>query len=170
MREAAARIAASLVRSNAAAAQLHSAAESRVLTEHIMIGGTAYRVQGELLAHATMPHVVLVAIERHPDAYPSYRELQAAFRLTRAEARVATLLAERMSNREIARELDVTGHTARKHTEKVLLKLGIHRRTEVRRVLMRCLQRREAASHSTRYGAAAGPARLASGRSSSREP
>lgn len=149
LREAAARIAASLVRLTAATPQLREEADSRVLTEHIAIGGAAYRVKGELLAHAATTPVVLVAIERHPDAYPSYHELRAAFRLTRAEARVATLLAERMSNREIAQELGVTGHTARRHTEKVLLKLGIHRRTDVRRELLRCIRRSEATPRST---------------------
>ena len=152
LREAAARIAAALVRLSAGAPRVDSAAKSRVLTEHIVIGGTAYRVQGELLARPGMPPVVLVAIERHPGEYPSCSELRAAFRLTRAEARVATLLAERMSNREIARELRVSGHTARKHTERVLSKLGIHSRTKVRGALLRCMQRAEAALHSAREG------------------
>jgi len=55
--------------------------------------------------------------------------------LTAAEERVATLLAARWSNREIARYLDVTEHTARRHTEGVLRKLGIHSRTKVGAVL-----------------------------------
>ena len=58
--------------------------------------------------------------------------LTRASSLTRCEARVALLLAERLSNREIATVLDVTEHTARRHTEKVLRKLGLHRRGAVR--------------------------------------
>ena len=61
--------------------------------------------------------------------------LRRAFRFTRSEARVALLLAARSSNREIAEELDVTEHTARRHTEKVLSKLGIHHRIEVREMV-----------------------------------
>lgn len=57
------------------------------------------------------------------------------FRLTRSEVRVALLLASRWSNREMAAMLGVTAHTARRHTEKVLMKLGIHSRTRVRSVL-----------------------------------
>jgi DNA-binding CsgD family transcriptional regulator len=86
---------------------------------------------------------VVIAIERHSAEYPSNRELGVNFRLTRAEARVAALLAERMSNHEIAQQLGVTEHTARRHTEKVLFKLGVHRRTDVRRELLQCMQRVE---------------------------
>jgi DNA-binding CsgD family transcriptional regulator len=65
-------------------------------------------------------------------------ELRAAFRLTPSEARVAMLLAARRTNREIAAELGVTEHTARRHTEKVLLKLNVHRRHDVQGALLRC--------------------------------
>lgn len=61
--------------------------------------------------------------------------LKRRFRLTRSEARVALLLASRCSNQEIAELLGVTAHTARRHTEKVLLKLGIHSRMCVRSVI-----------------------------------
>jgi DNA-binding CsgD family transcriptional regulator len=169
LRDAVARIAASLVRLTASAPQLRTAAESRTLTEHIVIGGATYRVRGEVLVQAATTPVVLVAIERHPDAYPSYRELRATFRLTRAEARVAAMLAQRMSNHEIARELGVTEHTARRHTEKILLKLGIHRRTDVLREMLRCVQPGAAAPGSTRVDAAVVQTLSASCRSSSPE-
>lgn len=61
--------------------------------------------------------------------------LRNRFGLTRSEARVALLLAARWSNREIAQMLEVTEHTARRHTEKVLSRLGVHSRTVVRSVL-----------------------------------
>ena len=64
-------------------------------------------------------------------------ELRGVFGLTTMQARVAILLADRNSNREIAAALCVTEHTARRHTEKVLDKLRIHSRTEVRDVLRR---------------------------------
>jgi AraC-like DNA-binding protein len=46
------------------------------------------------------------------------------------------MLAERKSNSEIARELGVTGATARRHTERLLLKLGVSRRAAVRHTLI----------------------------------
>jgi DNA-binding CsgD family transcriptional regulator len=51
--------------------------------------------------------------------------------LTPQEALVALLLAQRRSNQDIARELVISAHTARHHTESVLSKLGVRRRAEV---------------------------------------
>ena len=53
------------------------------------------------------------------------------FGLTPSEASVALLLARGMSNRDIARTLAVSTHTARHHTENVLLKLDVHTRAAV---------------------------------------
>jgi DNA-binding NarL/FixJ family response regulator len=105
--------------------------------KHLEIGGTGYYVRSELQGQASDTLLILVAIERCPTELPSQRELRRAFGLTPRETLAALLLADRKSNREIAEELSVTEHTARRHTEKVLLKLGIHRRTEVRRTLTR---------------------------------
>ncbi|HEY8468133.1 MAG TPA: helix-turn-helix transcriptional regulator [Longimicrobiales bacterium] len=80
--------------------------------------------------------LVVVAIERSADLFPTPQELQARFRLTRREAEVALLVAERRSTQEMAEMLFVTRHTVRRHIEKVLLKLGVRRRTDVRHVLM----------------------------------
>lgn len=54
------------------------------------------------------------------------------FGFTRREAEVALLLSRRKSNREIARTLVISEHTARHHTEHVMAKLGVHSRREVR--------------------------------------
>lgn len=132
------------------------AAESPKLTEHIAIGGAVYSVSGELLAHATATQVVLVVMTRDRDVYHSCAELQTVYQLTRAQAWVAALLAERMSSDEIARELHVTVHTARRHTERVLRKLGIDRRTKVRPKLLRCMRRNEAAARRARQRGAGG--------------
>jgi DNA-binding CsgD family transcriptional regulator len=51
--------------------------------------------------------------------------------LTRQEATVATLLAARQSNAEIAAALGISPHTARTHAERVRHKLGVARRTGV---------------------------------------
>jgi DNA-binding CsgD family transcriptional regulator len=61
--------------------------------------------------------------------------IAARFKLTGQEARVAMLLKEQRSNREIAASLGVSVHTARHHTERVLAKLHIHSRYDVKRAL-----------------------------------
>lgn len=58
-------------------------------------------------------------------------DIRSCFHLTRKEARVAVLLADRKTNEQIARELCVSTHTARHHTQSVLGKLGISSRREV---------------------------------------
>lgn len=97
----------------------------------------APRPADDARARTLAPWLVLVATERCATAFPTPHELCRAFGLTQRETHVALLLAGRRSNREIATELCVTEHTARRHTEKVLLKLGIHRRAEVHRTLLR---------------------------------
>ncbi|HEY0303704.1 MAG TPA: LuxR C-terminal-related transcriptional regulator [Longimicrobiales bacterium] len=60
-----------------------------------------------------------------PDVITSLRR---KYRLTPTQARVATLLADRLTNAEIALELHVRPSTARRHTEAVLLRLGVSSR------------------------------------------
>ena len=56
-------------------------------------------------------------------------------RLTHRELEVARLLAARRSNYEIAELIHVSRATAKRHTENILLKLGLHSRHEVERVI-----------------------------------
>ena len=135
-REAAERMAKALVRFAATRRRRAPDVRDVVIVDHITTHRASYRLRGEMLAPASKVPVVLVAIEREPDTYPAYQKLRATYGLTRTEARVATMLAERMSNDEVARELGVTGATARRHTERILLKLGVARRSAVRRVLV----------------------------------
>jgi non-specific serine/threonine protein kinase len=51
--------------------------------------------------------------------------------LTRREREVAALVARGLTNREIAAALLVTGHTAERHVEHILGKLGLRSRTQV---------------------------------------
>lgn len=55
----------------------------------------------------------------------------AQVRLTRRERQVAELLARGDSNADIAIQLGISPHTARRHTESVLLKLGVRARAQV---------------------------------------
>jgi DNA-binding NarL/FixJ family response regulator len=50
--------------------------------------------------------------------------------LTRREAQVARLLARGRSNQAIARDLNISAHTARHHTQRILAKLEVHSRGE----------------------------------------
>ena len=57
-------------------------------------------------------------------------DLSKRFGLTRRESQVARLLAQGRSNQAIARELKISSHTARHHTQKILSKLEVHSRAE----------------------------------------
>lgn len=69
---------------------------------------------------------------RHRSAAPRVvRDLRVKYRLTPTQARVATLLANRLTNAEIASELCVKPATARRHTEAVLFRMGVKSRFAV---------------------------------------
>ncbi len=72
-----------------------------------------------------------VGIPARSTGLPRPSELVRWFDLTRREAQVARRLAIRRTNAEIAREMHVSEHTVRRHTERVLRKLRISSRREV---------------------------------------
>jgi DNA-binding CsgD family transcriptional regulator len=61
--------------------------------------------------------------------------LRELYNLTKRELDVTGLLLRGHSNREISSRLNLSQHTARHHTEKVLEKLGIRSRAAIRRAL-----------------------------------
>jgi DNA-binding CsgD family transcriptional regulator len=73
--------------------------------------------------------VILVEALYAPPLSPM--DLQEAFALTRMEAEVAMLLARGHRNGEVATLLHISPHTARRHTERVLQKLGVRSRAEI---------------------------------------
>lgn len=79
----------------------------------------------------------LVVLDRVAPQPPSDKELQERFDLTDRQLRVAHLLAEGKSNAAIGRALSISRHTARHHVEGVLLKLGVHSRTEAAMLLLK---------------------------------
>ena len=92
-----------------------------------------YRLSGANLAETMHgPRLsALVCVEPHgsaPESVASLEQLQRRFGLTTRQAEVAQLLAARLSNREIADVLGISRHTAKRHTEQVLLKLHVERR------------------------------------------
>lgn len=87
------------------------------------------------------PSVLLALEQTVPDPLTE-SSLQARFGLTRQEGRITRLLAEGWSNQEIAEKLSISAHTAKRHTEHVLHKLGVRSRAEVAiRVLRSGLER-----------------------------
>ena len=77
------------------------------------------------------PAVVYAAMRRLALASAPTDLLTARYQLTRREADVARLLAVGKSNAEVAEALSISEHTARRHTEQVLLKLGVRSRAAV---------------------------------------
>lgn len=75
--------------------------------------------------------LVIVALEPLAPRFMSEGDLRVGYGLTAAEARVAILLARGRSNTELAHELFISPHTAKRHTERVLQKLGARSRAEV---------------------------------------
>lgn len=74
---------------------------------------------------------LLVTLEQPPPEPLSDEALAARCGLSKKESRIARLLVEGRSNAEIAHRLFISPHTARRHTERILRKLGAHSRTEV---------------------------------------
>ena len=70
--------------------------------------------------------------------------------LTPRQLEIARLLASRATNAEIASSLGISVHTARHHSQRVLEKLGITSRAEVRRRLERSMREHENVSHARR--------------------
>jgi DNA-binding CsgD family transcriptional regulator len=66
-----------------------------------------------------------------PLPLPPAEALCGRWGLTPREAAVARLLAEGRSNAEVTERLGISPHTARHHTESVLLKLDVRSRAEV---------------------------------------
>jgi DNA-binding CsgD family transcriptional regulator/PAS domain-containing protein len=123
-----ARVTAGLSGNGSAPAHAVGQAGERILTT---IRGR-YRLSASLAGEASPgPAGVLVLLEplfreSLPDA-----ELRERYHLTNQELRVARELAEGLKNDEVARRLEISPHTARRHTEHVLDKLGIASRAQV---------------------------------------
>lgn len=75
--------------------------------------------------------LVFVALEVAGSSPPSSDRIRQRFGLTCREAEVAVLLGTGRTNREIARLLGFSEHTARRHTERVLNKLDVPCRARI---------------------------------------
>ena len=54
-----------------------------------------------------------------------------AVRMTKREREIVVLIAEAMSNKEIAQRLNLSTHTVKSHIHNILEKLALHSRLEI---------------------------------------
>lgn len=109
------------------------------LSAEVRTSAGRYRLRGALIdgGAAEPAACVLVTVEGgRPLPLPPAEALCGHWGLTPRQAAVARLLAEGRSNAEVAERLGISPHTARHHTESVLLKLGVRSRAEVAARLM----------------------------------
>ena len=75
--------------------------------------------------------MALVVLECAAAEPLSASELHDQYQLTDREITVSQLLAQGLKNSQVAQVLGVSIHTARRHAERVLRKLGVHSRAAV---------------------------------------
>jgi DNA-binding NarL/FixJ family response regulator len=91
-----------------------------------------YRLSGALFEFAECDEpLVSVLIEKLETGPTTSEALVARYQLTRRQLEVAMLLASGLSNQEVANRLGISRHTAERHTEAVLGKLGVRSRAAV---------------------------------------
>jgi len=108
--------------------------EGSAACEVVVRGSRAeYRVRAKAVRAKAPGGLVIVTVQQLPLARTlSPAELATRYGLTRAEARVALLLEDAKTSRQIAEQLGISVHTVRRHVEAVLKKLGVHSRTHGR--------------------------------------
>lgn len=112
--------------------QGHGGAEGPAAIRILAIGDERIRLVVDLLPpDASGASIPILTIERVPSSSVPEIAMREHYRLTRQEMRVAILLAQRRSNAEIAETLRISPHTARRHTENVMLKLNVTSRFSV---------------------------------------
>ena len=112
--------------------------------EEVRIAESTYRLVGSLVPerHAACPcGGVLVRVDRLRTPPPLEADATAELGLTRAEQRVAALMAQRRSDKRIAALLGISVHTARHHAAAIRAKLGVRSRSEVTARLLGVEQR-----------------------------
>ncbi|PAP75984.1 helix-turn-helix transcriptional regulator [Rubrivirga marina] len=104
----------------------------------VRTAGATYRLRGTILPADAAEAPLLVTVERvGAVALPSPEEVRQRTGLTLREAEVALLLAEGLTNVQVADRLFIAPKTARRHTENVLGKLEVATRAAVASALLR---------------------------------
>jgi len=108
-------------------------APSSATFETVQIGSSRFRLIAEQREESGW---IVVLMQDADERFMCDERLKVCYGLTNREIQVARLLADRQSNKEIADLLDVTVYTAGRHTERVLRKLGVASRRNVRQKLV----------------------------------
>lgn len=92
-----------------------------------------YAIHGSLVERTSTlgDRMAIVGLERLTPVPKSTSELRSEFGLSAAEIRVATALAHGFPNDQIAKSLHISPHTARRHTESILMKVRVRSRAEL---------------------------------------
>jgi DNA-binding CsgD family transcriptional regulator len=107
--------------------------------ERVRTTGGSYRVRGTFLGPGRIDAgpMALVVVERTTPEPLSITDLHDRYALTRREAIVSQLLSQGHTNAQVSGLLGISIHTARRHAEHVLVKLGVHTRAAVAGKLVR---------------------------------
>ena len=137
------------------------------LVQLVVAAGRPFRVTVELIdCDAAIGGVMPVVTIQEVTARQSLSQwIRNQFGLTARESRVALLLARRRSNAEIARELHISPHTARRHTENVMNKLNLRSRFTVQQTIRAAISSLERRRMVGRPGAAPADSRVPFARS-----
>ncbi|HEU4586967.1 MAG TPA: helix-turn-helix transcriptional regulator [Gemmatimonadaceae bacterium] len=115
------------------AVPLPSTELSGVSSGECRTAGARYRVRASVAPAGLLvpPPALLVLVERVAPAPLTPEQLRARYGLTSREIEVAALLGAGETDGAIAAALAISHHTARRHTERVLQKIGVHSRAAV---------------------------------------
>jgi DNA-binding CsgD family transcriptional regulator len=102
-------------------------------SDEVSTGRARYCIHGSLVQSEGPlgERLAIVVLERLTPVVLVPAEMQERYGLSTAEVRVATALATGASNAVIARNLHISPHTARRHTEAILAKVGVRTRSEL---------------------------------------
>ena len=92
-----------------------------------------------------------IVVVRPVGRLPDETELRRRFSLTRKQARVALLLLDRLSDREIAETLGIAHETARVHVKIVRLKMNARNRREIPEIIRALAQPAGSVPQDTTY-------------------
>jgi DNA-binding CsgD family transcriptional regulator len=94
----------------------------------------SYEVRGSFLGRELLGAEASIAISIHrlaPNTSLSDRALHERYKLTNREIEITRRLAHGESTKEIAASCGISLHTARRHTEKIFMKLGVRTRSQI---------------------------------------
>ena len=106
-------------------------------TSAIRTASASYQLQGSHVTASRLgPSRTILIVARRTSAKPlNSTAVRDRYGLTRRELDVAALICDGLSTTDVARRLSISVHTARRHVEQLLRKLGVHSRGAAQRLL-----------------------------------